>query len=348
MLIGADNEFGAITFFFHGLIDEVRLYDKALSNADILSIYLSDLATGAISGSSLSASPANGGPVAGPKARPAGVSAQDDLQLLIPFDALRRLVNGEPLPAALLAEASLTEADRVAAVADINRILAAIQPRPIVTWRLRVLAGSFGTSCTVLEGAGQPGMVSLVDATGRSYRLTLGRELLPGTEINVTGYTDVAPGDCANAALEVISAAVTSVPVLVSPDSDSDQLPDTWERLFVGATDLRPDSDDDGDGVSNLDEFRAGTNPKDARDRPTTILPAPVLEISLLADLRVRLFWKWPVSPAVAKFRLLVADTVQGPYAASQASGNAVAGGYEITLPPAVERTKFFRLLVEP
>jgi hypothetical protein len=44
-------------------------------------------------------------------------------------------------------------------------------------------------------------------------------------------------------------------------DLDNDGLPDGWETLYNVSD---PNADDDGDGVSNYDEFIAGTNPRDA------------------------------------------------------------------------------------
>jgi len=47
-------------------------------------------------------------------------------------------------------------------------------------------------------------------------------------------------------------------------DTDRDGLPDAWEVRYFGSTGVGPDDDADGDGVSNVNEYRAGTNPKDA------------------------------------------------------------------------------------
>jgi hypothetical protein len=47
----------------------------------------------------------------------------------------------------------------------------------------------------------------------------------------------------------------------MGPDSDSDGLPDGWERYHFGNLDQGPSGDMDGDGVSNLDELQNGTNP---------------------------------------------------------------------------------------
>jgi hypothetical protein len=58
---------------------------------------------------------------------------------------------------------------------------------------------------------------------------------------------------------------------LAPDDTDADGMPDAWELLHFGsAKGGDPDADTDGDGSSNLDEFRAGTNPRD---------PHSVLEI---------------------------------------------------------------------
>jgi len=54
-------------------------------------------------------------------------------------------------------------------------------------------------------------------------------------------------------------------------DGDDDGLPDDWEsRMTVESelTDLDPNSDDDGDKVSNLGEYRAGTDPLDTESAP--------------------------------------------------------------------------------
>ncbi len=45
-------------------------------------------------------------------------------------------------------------------------------------------------------------------------------------------------------------------------DLDNDRLPDAWETLYSGSnTALRPGDDLDGDGLTNLEEYQAGTDP---------------------------------------------------------------------------------------
>lgn len=48
-------------------------------------------------------------------------------------------------------------------------------------------------------------------------------------------------------------------------DLDGNGLADAWERQYFGQTGVDPSADADGDGRSNLEEFRAGTNPMDAQ-----------------------------------------------------------------------------------
>lgn len=50
----------------------------------------------------------------------------------------------------------------------------------------------------------------------------------------------------------------------ICPDGDQNGLPDCWEEAYFGFAGVNPNGDDDGDGSSNGDEFKAGTNPKDS------------------------------------------------------------------------------------
>jgi hypothetical protein len=57
------------------------------------------------------------------------------------------------------------------------------------------------------------------------------------------------------------SGSVTSAPALLMIDSDADGLPDSWELAFFGNLTNNATADFDGDSISNLQEFRDGTNP---------------------------------------------------------------------------------------
>lgn len=46
-------------------------------------------------------------------------------------------------------------------------------------------------------------------------------------------------------------------------DTDDDGMADSWEQQYFGNLNATPDADADGDGVTNLQEYRSGTDPKD-------------------------------------------------------------------------------------
>ncbi|MEM7393569.1 MAG: hypothetical protein AAF492_14585, partial [Verrucomicrobiota bacterium] len=71
-------------------------------------------------------------------------------------------------------------------------------------------------------------------------------------------------GNISDAPLLHVDFLVGIVPV----DGDGDGMDDNWEILHFGSTNALPNVDADGEGVSNLDEFIADTNPND----PTSFL----------------------------------------------------------------------------
>ena len=66
-------------------------------------------------------------------------------------------------------------------------------------------------------------------------------------------------------------------------DRNSDGMSDVWQRYYH-AEGLSPEADDDGDGMSNLQESRAGTDPLDALD---------TLEASIETDGGLGVLIKW-------------------------------------------------------
>jgi len=263
------------------------------------------------------------------------------------LEALRRWLERKPLPDALLTRTTLGEADRTAALDGATALLERLVPRTLIRRHLRVRPDSFSARCTVLDDAEAPGRVSLLTAQAAPYRPPAGFVPPAASEVEVSGFVTTPEAACAEAALEVVTFRLLSLPPLASPDRDGNGLADAWE-LLLGTPGLDPEADPDGDGASNRAEFLAGTDPHDARSRPEGELPRPVLTLELLPGAWLRLAWGWPDGGTEpGRFHVWEAEELLGPYRQVDVTPQPAPGGFEVRLPLSQTQTRFFRLSVD-
>jgi hypothetical protein len=151
-----------------------------------------------------------------------------------------------------------------------------------LAWRLEPLAGGpamvFATQLTNINEqfsfalripceSPEPGLgastnvINFTSPASRYRRLTV---TLDGQPLNLIGGTnEIAPVLADRGRLERLDLRLGTAPI----DSDGDGLADAWEMLHFGNLNQNGLGDADGDGVNNLREFRAGTNPLDPNSR---------------------------------------------------------------------------------
>jgi hypothetical protein len=135
-----------------------------------------------------------------------------------------------------------------------------------------------------------------------------------------------------------------TLPPWGAADSDGDGIPDLWMTHYFGhptgqAGDLsRAQDDADGDGMSNLQEFLAGTVPTD---------PASVLHLQIAVQVAApdNVMLNWPAAPG-KNYRIQFKDDLNDSNW-SEIPGAAVVGLKGAASIPASASTRFYRVTAD-
>ena len=194
--------------------------------------------------------------------------------------------------------------------------------------------------------------------TAQLYEVGVLRPLLPFTIRVLIGGVNYVPMQMQGEARPIgQSAGQTRLDLTLGVDSDSDGLPDSWENDLIEAdptgrltlADVRANDDLDGDGLSNLDEYLAGTYALDGSDTLALSVEEIVNGVARLRFMAV----------AQRTYRVTATDDLNTPLAAQvfsvEPSGTSPISAYrandsrfvDIYIPVGQQPKQFYKLHVE-
>jgi hypothetical protein len=253
-------------------------------------------------------------------------------KFVLPPDEIRYFLWNGTLHSNYLA-LSTTSGQLGAAASGAISILNAVPIRPTTNVNLVVRFDTLGGPCRILDLWGGGATFALQNSSGLPFSFPDNFQLLPGTLVQVSGYTDLSNSACAYPAIEVTSVLLNSVPIATDTDADGNLLIDTWENRFFGGLGMTdPFSDPDGDGYQNLQEMLEGTDPRDVHGYPLVApvhFAPPVLNL-LGSGSQIELHFLWPAS-YIGKFNFGVLHTADltVPFAGLPFTGPTAVGGDE-------------------
>lgn len=231
-------------------------------------------------------------------------------------------------------------------------VLSDVTVRPTTNVMLMVRNDTLGGACRLMDVYSGPGSFALIDSLGNPFTFPLNFSLLPGSVLQIFGYTDVTASGCGVPGLEVISSLLASVPIATDRDLDGNLLVDTWEKQFFGSLGLaNPFADDDADGYSNLQEMLEGSDPRDAFGRPVVapvLFTPPVLSLLPVGG-SIQVQFQWP-SMYVNRFNFGIrhAPDLSTPFSDLVVSTPVSMGGdnFSITFTPPATPSHFYLMTV--
>jgi hypothetical protein len=135
-----------------------------------------------------------------------------------------------------------------------------------------------------------------------------------------------------------------SLAPVVPTDTDGDMLPDWWMLQYFGHTtgdasdNSRAQDDADGDGMSNLQEYLTGTNPRDS---------ASVFRLQIAAMISTNTMALTWISVPGGSYQIQYKDNLTDPVWLNLSGNPTVTGNQGCYMMPASQSSRYYRIVEE-